>query len=156
MLLSHLRLPQPGGPVPRIYIPQEQGGPVILPGTGLLSHHLLRHAGLQWRYSYPPPREANTCWAIGHRYTAAARSAQVTFIQLLRTHLLPGGTIWTQNRSLLTAVFLSPAYTLVILPQISIEQQIATEIASLRSCIESCSSAPETFRIVAQMPVALH
>jgi hypothetical protein len=33
ILLSHLRLPQPGGPDPRIYIPQEQGGPVIPPGT---------------------------------------------------------------------------------------------------------------------------
>jgi hypothetical protein len=31
----HLRLPQPGGPGSRIYIPQEQGGPVIPPGTGL-------------------------------------------------------------------------------------------------------------------------
>jgi hypothetical protein len=29
-----LRLPQPGGPGPRIYIPQGQGGPVIPPGTG--------------------------------------------------------------------------------------------------------------------------
>jgi hypothetical protein len=26
ILLSHLRLPQPGGPGPRIHIPQEQGG----------------------------------------------------------------------------------------------------------------------------------
>jgi hypothetical protein len=34
-LLSHLRLPQPGRPGSRIYIPQEQGGPVIPPGTGL-------------------------------------------------------------------------------------------------------------------------
>jgi hypothetical protein len=31
-----LSLPQPGGPGPRIYIPQEQGGPDIPPGTGLL------------------------------------------------------------------------------------------------------------------------
>jgi hypothetical protein len=31
ILLSHLRLPQPGGPGSRIYIPQEQGGPVIPP-----------------------------------------------------------------------------------------------------------------------------
>jgi hypothetical protein len=29
ILLSHLRLPQPGGPGSCIYIPQEQGGPVI-------------------------------------------------------------------------------------------------------------------------------
>jgi hypothetical protein len=34
-LLSHLRLPQPGGPGSRIYIPQEQGGPVIPLGTVL-------------------------------------------------------------------------------------------------------------------------
>jgi hypothetical protein len=34
LLLSHLRLPQPGGPGPCIYIPQKQGGPVISPGTG--------------------------------------------------------------------------------------------------------------------------
>jgi hypothetical protein len=34
ILLSPLRLPQPGGPGPRIYFPQEQGGPVIPPGTG--------------------------------------------------------------------------------------------------------------------------
>jgi hypothetical protein len=41
ILLSHLRLLQPGGPGPRIYIPQEQGGPVIPPGTGFPFHCLL-------------------------------------------------------------------------------------------------------------------
>jgi putative component of toxin-antitoxin plasmid stabilization module len=35
-LLSHLRLPQPGGSGSRIYIPQEQGGPVIPPALGSL------------------------------------------------------------------------------------------------------------------------
>jgi hypothetical protein len=35
--VSDLRLPQLGGPGPCIYIPQEQGGPVIPTGTGLLS-----------------------------------------------------------------------------------------------------------------------
>jgi hypothetical protein len=34
LLLSHLRLPQPGGPGPGIYIPQEQGSPVIPPDVG--------------------------------------------------------------------------------------------------------------------------
>jgi hypothetical protein len=34
-LLYHLRLSQPGGLGSRIYIPQEQGVPVIPPGTGL-------------------------------------------------------------------------------------------------------------------------
>jgi hypothetical protein len=54
-LLSHLRLPQPGGPGPRIYIPQEQGGPVIPPGTGFPFHRLLRLARVRWRNSNPVP-----------------------------------------------------------------------------------------------------
>jgi hypothetical protein len=33
-----LTLYQPGGPGPRTYIPQEQGGPVIPPGTGWPSY----------------------------------------------------------------------------------------------------------------------
>jgi hypothetical protein len=37
-ILSHLRLRQPGGPGSRIYITQEQGGPVIPPGTGLIDN----------------------------------------------------------------------------------------------------------------------
>jgi hypothetical protein len=47
-LLSYLWLPQPGGPGSRIYIPQEQGGPVIPPGTVFPSRHILRLSG-------PPP-----------------------------------------------------------------------------------------------------
>jgi hypothetical protein len=53
--VSHSRLPQPGGPGPRIYIPKEQGGPVIPPGTGFAFHHLLRLTGLWWRCLNPPP-----------------------------------------------------------------------------------------------------
>jgi hypothetical protein len=45
ILLSHLRLAQPGGPGSRIYILQEQGGPVIPPGTGFPLCRLLRLAG---------------------------------------------------------------------------------------------------------------
>jgi hypothetical protein len=41
--LSYLR---PGGPGPCIYIPQEQVGPVIPPGTGIPLRCLLRLAGL--------------------------------------------------------------------------------------------------------------
>jgi hypothetical protein len=48
-----LRLPQPGGPGPCIYFPQEQGGPVMRPGTGFPFRRLLRLAGLRWRYSIP-------------------------------------------------------------------------------------------------------
>jgi hypothetical protein len=42
--------------VPRIYIPQEQCGPVI-PSRRQWVHRLLRLAGLRWRYSNPPSHE---------------------------------------------------------------------------------------------------
>jgi hypothetical protein len=50
ILLPHLRLPQPGGPVPRIYITQEQGCPVIYPDNGFPFPRLLQLAGVQGRY----------------------------------------------------------------------------------------------------------
>jgi hypothetical protein len=53
---SDSRLPQPGGPGSRIYIPQEQCGQVIPLGTGFRFRRFLRLAGLLWRYSNPPPR----------------------------------------------------------------------------------------------------
>jgi hypothetical protein len=51
--VSDSRLPQHGEPGSRIYTPQEQGGPVIPPGTGFLFVSYL--SGLRWRYSNPPP-----------------------------------------------------------------------------------------------------
>jgi hypothetical protein len=59
ILLSHLRLPHPGGPRPRIYIPQEQGGPDIPSCTGFPFCRLLRLAGMRWRYSIPPPHRTD-------------------------------------------------------------------------------------------------
>jgi hypothetical protein len=54
--LSALRpTPQPGDPGPRLYIPQEQGGPVIPPDTGFPFRRLLRLAEPRWRYSNPTP-----------------------------------------------------------------------------------------------------
>jgi hypothetical protein len=47
LLSQFLRLPQPGGRGPRIYIPQEQGGPDIPPGTGFPFRRLLRLTGLR-------------------------------------------------------------------------------------------------------------
>jgi hypothetical protein len=55
ILLSHLRFLQPGRPGSRIYIPQEQDGPVKPPGTGFPFCRSLRLGGLWWRYSNPPP-----------------------------------------------------------------------------------------------------
>jgi hypothetical protein len=51
--VSGLRLPQPGGPGPCIYILQEQVGLVIPPGTGFPFRHLLRLAGIWWRCLNP-------------------------------------------------------------------------------------------------------
>jgi hypothetical protein len=54
-IFSDSRLPQLGGPGTRIFIHQEQGGPVTPPGTGFPFRRLLRLAGLRWRHSKPPP-----------------------------------------------------------------------------------------------------
>jgi hypothetical protein len=55
-VVSDSRVPQPGGSGPCIYIPQEQGDPVIPPGTRFLFRRLLRLAVLRWRYPTPPPQ----------------------------------------------------------------------------------------------------
>jgi hypothetical protein len=73
ILLSHTRLPQPGGPGPCIYIPQEQGGPVIPPGTGLPSCHLLWLSGLRWRYSNPPPHRPEGTKVCRHSWHPTQR-----------------------------------------------------------------------------------
>jgi hypothetical protein len=54
-ILLDPRYTQPGGPGPRIYIPQEQVSPVIPPGTGFLFRRLVRLAGLRCGYSNPLP-----------------------------------------------------------------------------------------------------
>jgi hypothetical protein len=53
--ISDSRLLQPGGPGPRIYIPQEQGGSFIPPGTGFPFRRLQRLTVLRWRYCSLPP-----------------------------------------------------------------------------------------------------
>jgi hypothetical protein len=55
--VSDSSFPQRGGPGPRVYIPQEQDGPVIPPGTEFPFRRLLRLVGLRWRYSNPTPHE---------------------------------------------------------------------------------------------------
>jgi hypothetical protein len=76
LLSQFLRLPQPGGPGPRIYISQEECGPDIPPGTGFPFHRLLRLAGLRWRYSIPPPH-GKSCLLV-------LTVIQITFTQLNR------------------------------------------------------------------------
>jgi hypothetical protein len=86
--------PQPGEPGPLIYIPQEQGGPVIPPDTGFPFHCLLRLAGLRSSVcSLDKDRTENVCFNF-------ARS-------------LVDGKTYPQSCFLATAVVLSPVYTAV-------------------------------------------
>jgi hypothetical protein len=76
--VSDLRLPQPGGPGPRIYILQEHGGPVIPPGIGVPFRRLLRLAGLWRRHSNPPPRGVNPLQTETFLHKHSVRTSQET------------------------------------------------------------------------------
>jgi hypothetical protein len=78
--MPHLRFLQPGGPGPRIYIHQEQGGLVIPPGTGFFFIRLLRLAGLRWRYSNPPPHGANSMLKLKLKLIYGRRSVGQFFL----------------------------------------------------------------------------
>jgi hypothetical protein len=71
------RLPQPGGPGPCIYIPQEQGSPVILPGTGFPFHRLLRLAEVFEPTSTRTAAQLTHC-SNSSAYNILARTAQKT------------------------------------------------------------------------------
>jgi hypothetical protein len=71
------RLLQTGGPSPHIYIPQEQGRPVVPPGTGF-PFRLLRIAGLQWRYSNPPPHGLYVSEVHVHNNNKSVRTSRRT------------------------------------------------------------------------------
>jgi hypothetical protein len=60
--VSNWTLLEPVGRGPRIYNAQEEGGPVIPPGTGFPFRRLLQLAGLLWRYSNPTPRGVFKYW----------------------------------------------------------------------------------------------
>jgi hypothetical protein len=76
--VSDSRLHQPGGPGPRIYIPQERGGPVMPPGTGFPFRRLPRLAGLRWRYSTPPLHGSFKDWFFYIMCKISVRTSQET------------------------------------------------------------------------------
>jgi hypothetical protein len=91
--VSDSRLPQPGGPGPRIYIPQEQGGPIIPPGIGFPFRCLLRLAGLRWRYSTPPP---HGYWFLIYDWTTYS---YIVSRRIHRKHIrCPAVDIWEPYR----------------------------------------------------------
>jgi hypothetical protein len=83
------RLPKPEGPGPRIYIPQEQGGPVLPPGIGFLFRRLLRLSGSRWRYSTTPPASGYNSWAAVITDTASKSSVFRICGNCLPKHALP-------------------------------------------------------------------
>jgi hypothetical protein len=108
ILSQFLRLPQPGGPGLHIYIPQEQGGPDKPPGTGFPFRCLLRLAGLQWRYSIPPPHgmTLNSDLSLYGLCTDHTENISTKVLILLRAWLLqwlPNNNCCLQSHYLVTA-----------------------------------------------------
>jgi hypothetical protein len=94
-------------PGPRIYIPHEQGGPVISLGNGFPFRRLLRLAGLRWRYSNPPPLLMWVTWCHASHCSDIARLAP----DRLATPL-PAGVLWLRDVTTVTAVSLAPQFRL--------------------------------------------
>jgi hypothetical protein len=63
-----------------IYISQDQGGPVIPPGTGYPLRCLLRLARLRWRYSNPPPHGILIVWNSSQLYMFVHTSQETYYV----------------------------------------------------------------------------
>jgi hypothetical protein len=103
---------------PYLY-PQEEGGPVIPPGTGFPFRRLLLLAGLRWRYSNPPPRGATNQQLesellydrlfTSNQFVLAPSPEKISSI--FACSLVARETTCPQSCSLVTAVVLSRVYT---------------------------------------------
>jgi hypothetical protein len=97
--VSDSRFPQSGAPSPRIYVPQEQGGQVMPPGTAFPFRRLLRLTGSRWRYSNPLPHEVNSlltsCPAYITARTAQKRRSSVAVYGPLFSRLFRGRCLAT-------------------------------------------------------------
>jgi hypothetical protein len=123
ILLSRIHH-QPGGPGPHIYILQEQGGPVIPPGTGFPFQCLLWLAELRWRYSYLPPRGGPNWLQLltGPGYNTLAQTMQKTSLALLLCSLVVMETclfaeLLLSNDCCIVACFVVTAQQWVYMPQ---------------------------------------
>jgi hypothetical protein len=76
ILPSRLRLPQSGGPGPRIYIPPGTGWPSYTSGHWVPLCRLLRLARLLWRYSNPPPQGFTHTHTHTHIYIVQSSSLE--------------------------------------------------------------------------------
>jgi hypothetical protein len=102
---------------PRIYIPQEYGGPAIPPRTGFPFRRLLRFSALRLRYSTPSPqgRDHSSAFVLVIRtfWHTPPRKQFPTFPLLFRvacwgSHVVTAQPIhWRPGRCLTTVVVLS-------------------------------------------------
>jgi hypothetical protein len=76
--VSDLRLHQPRGPGPHVYIPQGLEGPVIPPGTGFPLCSLLLLACLWWWHSTLPPHKFQLTLTNCSAYNISAWTTQKT------------------------------------------------------------------------------
>jgi hypothetical protein len=119
LTVSASRHPQPGGLGLRIYIPQEQGGPVVLAGTGFPFHRLPRLAWLQWRYWNPPPHGdiSSSHWLPLNGSLPSLNSVSTDRTEnvssIIACSLVGGETTCPQRSSLATVIVLSPVCTAV-------------------------------------------
>jgi hypothetical protein len=120
--VSELILPKPGGLGPRIYIPQEQGGPVIPPGTGFPFRRLLWLAGLRWRYSAPPPHGSSPR-KFPHTHCVRAQVPVWTWLWKYESLIC-----WESNTGILPDLFWGDK------SQWLTDNYGATDVASLLSC----------------------
>jgi hypothetical protein len=112
ILLSHLRLPQLGGPGPRIYIPPEQGGPVIPLGIGfpfVASYDSQGYRGgiltrLHTGVSH------NGRWSLLH---TLGTDCTENISSIIACSLVAGEALFPQKCSLAIVVALSPVYIAV-------------------------------------------
>jgi hypothetical protein len=66
----------------RIYIPEEQGGPVIPTGIECSSRLFLRLTGLRWRYPNLPPRGDVSCGAMCKIRRGVCKRVLSTYVAL--------------------------------------------------------------------------
>jgi hypothetical protein len=106
------------GSGPRIYIPQEEGGPVIPPGTGLPFRRLLRLARLRWRYS-----NRSLC----------------RLVQLVSLYSL-GADVTENTVSVVSLVYLfSNNYSIVARIFVAVGTCLRSRLSTMAGCLGCCS-----------------
>jgi hypothetical protein len=110
ILLSHLRLPQPGEPGSRIYIPPEQDGPVITPpppGTGSTSTSTQIRLTVRWQEKYglrasaPWTKRPAAIYPTNRMQTITLNKTTVMLPKRWKTNILRGAFWKSRSQTLI-------------------------------------------------------